>query len=123
MPRILLMPFTRLALVFSAGFGGLALKAIDVLPSLDKSAASVVLASLCGVTLLILFLDMANFGYLAIKLKKHPPLGINYVPSLGSTKARAGSSAVLLGLVVLMLGLLLSIVVSIVLISLWMSAW
>lgn len=126
MPKLLLKPIVRLVLILCAGAGGLVLKTIYSWPTLevnsfDHSATIVTLATISGISLLILFLDMANFGYTSIKLKQYPPLGMKYVPSLGKTSAQAGLNAVLQGWVVLILGLVLSIAVSVVLISLWMS--
>lgn len=114
MPKLLLPAAVRLVLILCAGFAGLALKKIPsgpahVVNSLTHPAT--IFAALAGVALFILFLDMANFGYSAIKLKQYPPLGLRYVPSFGSSKTYVGVRAVAWGLVALILGLVLSFVV------------
>lgn len=83
MPKFLLSAAMRLFLIICAGLSGLVLKGLDAslddIESFSGSPLQFVMAVLVGIALLILFFDMANYGYSAVKLKQYPPLGLKYI--------------------------------------------
>lgn len=121
MPKLLLSASTRLILALCTGLNGLALKTLD--SRLDHAGGPVrfVLASLCGIIVVILFLDMANYGYSAVKLNQYPPLGLKYTPSFIPVRRYTGKAAVVRGSMVLFLGATLTILVAVALMSFWSS--
>lgn len=101
MSRLLLSPVMRLSLIVCAGLAGIVYQHVSAVPASTRTA--IVVAA--GVAALIVFLDMANFGYLAIKLRQYPPLGRTYAPNIWPSRKYEGSSAVKRGSITLILGL------------------
>jgi len=109
MQKFLLTARERFFLMLLIGYGAYAGDCIvDHVVCAANQFTQLMLTTPLGVMLLILFLDMANYGYLAIKLKQYPLLGLRYEPGFVPMRQHTGRGAVLRGWIMMLLSFMLS---------------